>query len=790
MSTKHSKYSQDNKDDQVVSRENARYVDLKINGRLFPSWVMKNFKAYKLPEVVTQGDTDPCSIRIKEGLRKYQEFVGKFLDYRSPYRDILLYHGLGSGKSNTAINIYNILYNYTPGWNVFILIKASLEDSWLKELKRWMSSSEYEFRFKNIVFIHYDSPTAHNQFMDAVKNADSSKKSLYIIDEVHNFIRNVYSNISTKQGRRAQVIYDYIIQDKKENEGVRVVVISGTPAVNNPFELALLFNLLRPGIFPKSEAQFNQTYIGSATYRTISTARKNMFQRRIIGLVSYYIGATPDYYATTSLNYVNTEMSRYQTDIYNFYEEKEKLAAAKKKSRGKGGQETYRTYTRQACNFVFPEISQHVMGELRPRPHQFRLSEREAEKITEGKTKLKLEKNTEKYLNVQKYQRELEIYIEEFDKYINNKNEDDIKNNHTLNDDIKTYHEKYKDNYEDFYSNEKIKSGLYNVLHTCSAKMVHLIFNIMKSPGPVLVYSNYVLMEGLQIFKIYLKCFGFASYKDSSSKNYYRYAEYHGAIDKAEREDARVTFNKSENKYGENIKILMISPAGSEGISVNNIRQIHIMEPYWNEVRITQMIGRGRRQCSHKDLPMKERHIDIFRYKSVRGDESNWTSDQYIEDHARGKDSLIQSFLDALKEVAVDCALNKNHNMTGQEYKCFQFDEPSLFEDRIGPAYKEDIFDDMNIDNGLNSTKSTIVKIKAYKIKAVIQLSPEDDKGNATYSEKKDYLFNQDTGVVYDPDLYFPIGKVSFDEDNVPKKLDENTYIIDKIIPIPTVKIS
>ena len=28
--------------------------------------------------------------------------------------------------------------------------------------------------------------------MDAIKNVDSSKKSLYIIDEVHNFIRNVY----------------------------------------------------------------------------------------------------------------------------------------------------------------------------------------------------------------------------------------------------------------------------------------------------------------------------------------------------------------------------------------------------------------------------------------------------------------------------------------------------------------------------------------------------------------------------------------------------------------------
>ena len=36
-------------------------------------------------------------------------------------------------------------------------------------------------------------------------------------------------------------------------------------------------------------------------------------------------------------------------------------------------------------------------------------------------------------------------------------------------------------------------------MHMCSAKFVHMIFNILISPGPVLIYSNYVLMEGLEI---------------------------------------------------------------------------------------------------------------------------------------------------------------------------------------------------------------------------------------------------------------------------------------------------
>src|SRR5690606_3160316 len=116
---------------------------------------------------------------------------------------------------------------------------------------------------------------------------------------------------NSKKGKRAQVIYDYIINDKKENEGVRVILLSGTPAINIPFELALLFNLLRVDIFPKSEAKFNQIYVSSTGYPTINESTKNMFQRRILGLVAYYYGATPDYYATKTIHYIDVEMSEY-----------------------------------------------------------------------------------------------------------------------------------------------------------------------------------------------------------------------------------------------------------------------------------------------------------------------------------------------------------------------------------------------------------------------------------------------------------------------------------------------
>ena len=56
----------------------------------------------------------------------------------------------------------------------------------------------------------------------------------------------------------------------------------------------------------------------------------------------------------------------------------------------------------------------------------------------------------------------------------------------------------------------------------------------------------------------------------------------------------------------------MITSAGAEGLDLKNIRQIHIMEPYWNEVRVKQVIGRGVRNNSHKDLPPKEQKCNCF----------------------------------------------------------------------------------------------------------------------------------------------------------------------------------
>ena len=66
-------------------------INLEQNGRLFPSWVMKNFKQYILPEIITKEGEDPCNEEREKGLT-------------------LLSGGSGSGKTSVLMAIEFVLF--------------------------------------------------------------------------------------------------------------------------------------------------------------------------------------------------------------------------------------------------------------------------------------------------------------------------------------------------------------------------------------------------------------------------------------------------------------------------------------------------------------------------------------------------------------------------------------------------------------------------------------------------------------------------------------------------------
>jgi hypothetical protein len=175
--------------------------------------------------------------------------------------------------------------------------------------------------------------------------------------------------------------------------------------------------------------------------------------------------------------------------------------------------------------------------------------------------------------------------------------------------------------------------------------------------------------------------------------------------------DADIMKSRKYNLYGDIIKIIMISPAGGEGINLLNTRYVHIMEPFWHQSRIKQIIGRANRLYGHKDLPPDKRTVSSFMYLTTLGDgplcikkkeyvkgfsdmnsysfipfkdfvgdgstkrtgqllkenESKYmTTDQVIESIAMNKFTIVEHMLQRMKTIAIDCKINCKSDELGK----------------------------------------------------------------------------------------------------------------------------
>ena len=137
----------------------------------------------------------------------------------------------------------------------------------------------------------------------------------------------------------------------------------------------------------------------------------------------------------------------------------------------------------------------------------------------------------------------------------------------------------------------------------------------------------------------------------------------------------------ANNYMGEIIKVFMITSSGAEGINLENTRFVHIADPYWHPVRMEQVIGRARRICSHKNLPVELRNIKVFLYLStmsteqleknieIKTKDEGKTTDEYLFEVASKKDVVNQKILRATTETAMDCSLHKGSS----DLVCYKF---------------------------------------------------------------------------------------------------------------------
>ena len=202
---------------------------------------------------------------------------------------------------------------------------------------------------------------------------------------------------------------------------------------------------------------------------------------------------------------------------------------------------------------------------------------------------------------------------------------------------------------------ELFDAHIMDDLNNYSPKLYKMMNKIKKSKGLIFIYSGFRMYNGLELI---IKVLEFNGYKNlmTYGPGFQRFALYSGSETLEQKDKIKKTFNDKNNMDGSLLKIILGSPAIKEGISLLRVKQIHVIEPYWNLSRYEQVIGRALRFCSHKDMPLNERYVNIYLYLSVFPKEikNDKSVDEHIYEMALKKQKINNSFYKVIKQSSID----------------------------------------------------------------------------------------------------------------------------------------
>jgi hypothetical protein len=115
----------------------------------FGDFIYKTYRRFNLPPLPLKIDMEGCNKENKSSKEiesfLYQQFVKEYLNSASPYRGLLVYHGLGSGKTCSAITAAEAIFG-SEGKEIIILTPASLKGNFQAQIS---FCGFKHFRFNN-----------------------------------------------------------------------------------------------------------------------------------------------------------------------------------------------------------------------------------------------------------------------------------------------------------------------------------------------------------------------------------------------------------------------------------------------------------------------------------------------------------------------------------------------------------------------------------------------------------------------------------------------------------------
>ncbi len=298
----------------------------------------------------------------------------------------------------------------------------------------------------------------------------------------------------------------------------------------------------------------------------------------------------------------------------------------------------------------------------------------------------------------------------------------------------------------------------YDIIGNYSSKIKCILDNIKNlSEGIILIYSQYI-DGGLIPMALALEELGFIRFGKDTNNLFKKTTPARVVVDvrTIQPSDKKSTFmparysmitgdprlspnnefevkglTNENNKDGHKIKIVLVSKAGSEGIDLKYIRQVHILEPWYNMNRIDQIIGRAVRNFSHKDLEFEKRNVQIFMHGTILGKENEEeAADLYVYRVAELKAIQIGKISRILKETAVDCIINHDQTNFTQDIMLKHLDEPIQQELSNGI-----ILDDFKVGDAPFSSTCDYMSSCNYSCSPNKEI-PEEDLNKDTYNEK------------------------------------------------------
>jgi len=123
--------------------------------------------------------------------------------------------------------------------------------------------------------------------------------------------------------------------------------------------------------------------------------------------------------------------------------------------------------------------------------------------------------------------------------------------------------------------------------------------------------------------------------------------------------DAIKAVTRPNNADGSRIKVIIGTSTVAEGVNFQNVRSVHIVDPWWNSARAEQIVGRAIRFRSHAALPAERRNVALFYHAAMLPDGREGI-DHYMYRVATAKQAEISRVLRVLRDTAVDCAWNRD----------------------------------------------------------------------------------------------------------------------------------